>query len=109
MAGDTLATPLDNNFSIGKQVFRTPTDSLATPTDNSITFAATWARTLTPETLATPTDNNITLKLLNRILNEQLGTPTTLGYVQLNSYYGEDYIEFGDTYSVGSRETTFNT
>jgi hypothetical protein len=29
--------------------------------------------------------------------------------VQLNSYYGEDYIEFGDTYSVGSRETTFNT
>jgi len=109
LAGDTLATPLDNNFSIGKQVFRTPTDSLATPTDNSITFAATWARTLTPETLATPTDNNITLKLLNRILNEQLGTPTTLGYVQLNSYYGEDYIEFGDTYSVGSRETTFNT
>ena len=31
------------------------------------------------------------------------------GYVQLNSYYGQDYIIFADEYSVGSRESTFNT
>lgn len=31
------------------------------------------------------------------------------GYVQVNSYYGENYIVFEDEYSVGSRESTFNT
>jgi hypothetical protein len=31
------------------------------------------------------------------------------GYVQLNSYYGQDYIIFDDEYSVGSRESTFTT
>lgn len=31
------------------------------------------------------------------------------GYVQLNSYYGQDYITFDDEYSVGSRESTFTT
>ena len=31
------------------------------------------------------------------------------GYVQLNSYYGQDYIVFDDEYSVGSRESTFST
>ena len=109
--GDALTTPTDNNISIGKIVVRTLTpDTLTTPTDNNITVLAQFARTLTPDTLTTPTDNNITLKLLNRILNDQLSpAPTTLGYVQLNSYYGEDYIIFDDTYSVGSRETTFNT
>ena len=107
---ETLTTPTDNNFTIGKLVVRTLTpETLTTPTDNNITFAVTRVRTLTPETLTTPTDNNITLKLLNRILEDQLGTPTTLGYVILNSYYGEDYIQFADEYSVGSRETTFNT
>jgi hypothetical protein len=31
------------------------------------------------------------------------------GYVQLNSYYGQDYVRFEDEYSVGSRQSTFNT
>jgi hypothetical protein len=31
------------------------------------------------------------------------------GYVQLNSYYGQDYIIFDEEYSVGSRESTFST
>jgi len=31
------------------------------------------------------------------------------GYVQVNSYYGQDYVTFDDEYSVGSRESTFNT
>jgi hypothetical protein len=31
------------------------------------------------------------------------------GYVQLNSYYGQDYIRFEDTYSVDSRKSTFTT
>jgi hypothetical protein len=31
------------------------------------------------------------------------------GYVQLNSYYGQDYIVFADEYSVDSRKSTFST
>ena len=31
------------------------------------------------------------------------------GYVQLNSYYGQDYVRFQDEYSVDSRYSTFNT
>ena len=31
------------------------------------------------------------------------------GYVQLNSYYGQDYIRFADEYSVDSRVSTFTT
>ena len=31
------------------------------------------------------------------------------GYVQVNSYYGQDYVTFDDEYSVGSRESTYNT
>jgi hypothetical protein len=31
------------------------------------------------------------------------------GYLQLNSYFGQDYVVFADEYSVGSRQSTFNT
>jgi hypothetical protein len=31
------------------------------------------------------------------------------GYIQVNSYYGQDYIIFDDEYSEGSRESTFTT
>jgi len=31
------------------------------------------------------------------------------GYLQLNSYFGQDYVVFADVYSVGSRQSTFNT
>jgi hypothetical protein len=40
---------------------------------------------------------------------DELDPQDHTGYVQLNSYYGQDYIIFADEYSVGSRESTFNT
>jgi hypothetical protein len=40
---------------------------------------------------------------------DELDPQDHTGYVQLNSYYGQDYIIFEDEYSVGSRESTFNT
>jgi hypothetical protein len=40
---------------------------------------------------------------------DELDPQDHTGYLQLNSYYGQDYIIFEDEYSVGSRESTFNT
>jgi hypothetical protein len=40
---------------------------------------------------------------------DELSDQDHTGYVQVNSYYGQDYIIFEDEYSVGSRESTFNT
>ena len=49
-------------------------------------------------------------KTLNRYADTSTLDPQNhTGYVQKNSYYEEDYIVFADTYSVGSRESTFNT
>jgi hypothetical protein len=59
-------------------------------------------------------DSSTISESLTQTINK-IVTPDTLpaqdhtGYVQLNSYYGQDYIIFADEYSVGSRESTFNT
>jgi hypothetical protein len=57
-------------------------------------------------------DNESFAKTLNKHIpagTSTLAPQNHTGYVQKNSYYGEDYIVFADTYSVGSRESTFNT
>ena len=57
-------------------------------------------------------DNESFAKSLNKDIpagTSILAPQNHTGYVQKNSYYGEDYIVFADTYSVGSRESTFNT
>jgi len=60
------------------------------------------------------TDTSTISESFIQSLNKQADTDTLApqnhtGYVQLNSYYGQDYVVFAETYSVGSRESTFNT
>jgi hypothetical protein len=46
-----------------------------------------------------------TAKYVDSVLNDQ----SNEGYLQFNSYYDQDYIILEDDYSVGSRQSTFNT
>jgi len=58
-------------------------------------------------------DTSLVSESLTQSLNKQIDTVLDpqqhQGYVQLNSYYGQDYITFADEYSVGSRQSTFTT
>jgi len=77
-------------------------------TDTTITFETEKALSDTPvvsEVLSLTTDKYVFTESSPDALDPQDHT----GYVQLNSYYGQDYIIFADEYSVGSRESTFNT
>jgi hypothetical protein len=77
-------------------------------TDTTITFETEKALSDTPvvsEVLSLTTDKYVFTESSPDTLDPQDHT----GYVQLNSYYGQDYIIFADEYSVGSRESTFNT
>ena len=77
-------------------------------TDTTITFETEKALSDTPvvsEVLSLTTDKYVFTEASPDALDPQDHT----GYVQLNSYYGQDYIIFADEYSVGSRESTFNT
>lgn len=69
-----------NNFSIGKRL-----DDAPLPTD-----LATLSVSIIADPDTVPPQNH-------------------QGYLQLNSYFGQDYVAFADVYSVGSRESTFNT
>jgi hypothetical protein len=73
-----------NNFSIGKSLTDSPiaTDLIRFTMDKYLFTEAT------PDILP-PQDHQ--------------------GYLQLNSYFGQDYVVFADEYSVGSRQSTFNT
>jgi hypothetical protein len=73
-----------NNFSIGKSLTDTPivTDLIRFTMDKYL-FTQAAPDILPPQ-------------------NHQ-------GYLQLNSYFGQDYVVFADEYSVGSRQSTFNT
>jgi hypothetical protein len=64
------------------------------------------------------TDQPIVTDLIRFTMDKYLFTQATpdilppqghQGYLQLNSYFGQDYIVFADVYSVGSRQSTFNT
>jgi len=64
------------------------------------------------------TDNPIVTEVFRFTMDKYLFTqaaPDILppqdhqGYLQLNSYFGQDYVVFADEYSVGSRQSTFNT
>ena len=112
----------------------TPADSLVqtfgkSVTGDSVTMASTSTTLNTGKTLSTPytgmvdalsfftvgkllSDTPIITESLSQTINKPV-TPDILpeqnheGYVQLNSYYGQDYIRFADEYSVGSRQSTF--
>jgi hypothetical protein len=80
----------------------------------STSYSGMLDTTRTFETEKPLSDSSTISESLVQTINKTV-TPDTLpeqdhtGYVQLNSYYGQDYIIFADEYSVGSRESTFNT
>jgi hypothetical protein len=92
-------------FNIGKAL---ATTSVGTLTDSISTIGTTKVLADTQnvsETLRLSTDKYVYTEADPDLLPPQ----DHEGYVQLNSYYGQDYIIFDDEYSVGSRESTFST
>ena len=103
-----LSSTLDPQTFIVNKEF---TKSLNTPypgmVDNGVIARTFGKGIITPVNII---DNESFAKSLNRYADTSTLDPQNhTGYVQKNSYYEEDYIVFADTYSVGSRESTFNT
>lgn len=133
---DTVNTPIDALIQFLSKVLsdtlNTPTDALVSfftkASTDSVTMDSTSTILDTGKSLSTVYSgiSDAEIKLITKPLTDQpvisesliqtinkIVTPDTLaaqneqGYVQLNSYYGQDYIGFADEYSVGSRESTF--
>ena len=130
---DTLTTPDDSSFvqTFGKLLNQTTLNNDGDAEGHSVTMQSTSTVFNTGKALSTSysgmsdaisvfdidkalSDAPVISESLTQTINK-IVTPDTLpaqdhtGYVQLNSYYGQDYIIFADEYSVGSRESTFNT
>jgi hypothetical protein len=124
---DTLTTPDDSSFvqSFGKSI--TGEDSVTMQSTSTVFNTGKALSTSYSGMLDTTINFDVDMVLSeNPVITESIGiasdkylftvsSPDILdpqdhtGYVQLNSYYGQDYIIFADEYSVGSRESTFNT
>ena len=134
---DTLTTPDDSSFvqTFGKLLNQTTLNNDGDAEGHSVTMQSTSTVFNTGKSLSTSYSGMLdttrtfeTGKALSdtSTITESIGITTDkyvftvsspdildpqdhTGYVQLNSYYGQDYIIFADEYSVGSRESTFNT
>jgi len=123
---DSIDTPEDSFVQLFGKALSTAysgmTDSTATFTIGkalATTSAGTWSDSISAiETTKVLADTPVISETLRLSTDKYLYTeadPDLLppqdheGYVQLNSYYGQDYIIFDDEYSVGSRESTFST
>jgi len=94
LADTSVGTLLDSTFYFG----------LASDADAGFSKALATTQTIS-ETIRLSTDKY----LYTEADPDTLPPQDHEGYVQLNSYYGQDYIVFDDEYSVGSRESTFST
>jgi hypothetical protein len=134
---DTLNTPDDSSYaqSFGKLLNQTTLNNNGDAEGHSVTMQSTSTVFNTGKSLSTSYSgmlDSISSFEVDKVLSdtpvitESIGITTDkyvftvsspdeldpqdhTGYVQLNSYYGQDYIIFADEYSVGSRESTFNT
>jgi len=134
---DTLDTPDDSSYvqSFGKLLNQTTLNNDGNIEANSVTMNSTSTALNTGKSLSTSysgMSDAISVFDIDKtlsdapVITESIGITTDkyvftvsspdildpqdhTGYVQLNSYYGQDYIIFADEYSVGSRESTFNT
>jgi hypothetical protein len=134
---DTLDTPDDSSYaqSFGKLLNQTTLNNDGDAEGHSVTMQSTSTVLETGKSLSTSysgMSDSISSFEVDKVLSdtpvitESIGITTDkyvfteaspdeldpqdhTGYVQLNSYYGQDYIIFADEYSVGSRESTFNT
>lgn len=97
----SIDTPQDSD------IVRSFTKSLTTSYSGSIDAISfiEISKAVTDISVISESLSNETAKYLDTELDPQEHE----GYVQLNSYYGQDYIIFVDEYSVGSRESTFTT
>lgn len=115
-----LTTPTDAAaLSFGKAL----SSSLTTPDDSSLdksfgkalstSYSGSIDAISTKDVGKSLQDTSLVSESLTQSLNKQIDTVLDpqqhQGYVQLNSYYGQDYITFADEYSVGSRQSTFTT
>lgn len=92
-------------FSIGKALADTSVGTL-TDSISAIEFTKSLADSSTPSEII----RLETTKYVYTVADpDYLPVQNHQGYVQLNSYYGQDYIRFEDEYSVGSRASTFTT
>jgi len=134
---DTLTTPDDSSYaqSFGKLLNQTTLNNDGDAEGHSVTMQSTSTVFNTGKSLSTSysgMSDSISSFEVDKalsdapVITESIGITTDkyvftvsspdildpqdhTGYVQLNSYYGQDYIIFADEYSVGSRESTFNT
>jgi hypothetical protein len=134
---DTLDTPDDSSYaqSFGKLLNQTTLNNDGDAEGHSVTMQSTSTVLETGKSLSTSysgMSDSISSFEVDKalsdepVITESIGITTDkyvfteaspdeldpqdhTGYVQLNSYYGQDYIIFADEYSVGSRESTFNT
>ena len=134
---DTLDTPDDSSYaqSFGKLLNQTTLNNDGDAEGHSVTMQSTSTVFNTGKALSTSysgMSDAISVFDIDKalsdapVITESIGITTDkyvftvsspdildpqdhTGYVQLNSYYGQDYIIFADEYSVGSRESTFNT
>ena len=134
---DTLDTPDDSSYaqSFGKLLNQTTLNNDGDAEGHSVTMQSTSTVFNTGKSLSTSysgMSDSISSFEVDKalsdapVITESIGITTDkyvftvsspdildpqdhTGYVQLNSYYGQDYIIFEDEYSVGSRESTFNT
>jgi hypothetical protein len=134
---DTLTSPDDSSFtrSFSKLLNQTTLNNDGDAEGHSVTMQSTSTVLNTGKSLSTSysgmLDTTITFETGKEVsdtstISESISVTTDkyvftvsspdaldpqdhTGYVQLNSYYGQDYIIFADEYSVGSRESTFNT
>ena len=134
---DTLTTPDDSSFvqTFGKLLNQTTLNNDGDAEGHSVTMQSTSTVFNTGKALSTSysgMSDAISVFDIDKalsdapVITESIGITTDkyvftvsspdildpqdhTGYVQLNSYYGQDYIIFADEYSVGSRESTFNT
>lgn len=83
------------------------TKSLTTPYSGSVDSINNIDVSKALQDATTATENMI--RATTKYVEDVLDSQEHEGYVQLNSYYGQDYIIFEDEYSVGSRESTFTT
>jgi hypothetical protein len=96
---------VSSDVTLISEILISPVFSLNSP-ETTLSDIVTLEPAKLLEHSTTVTDNsviNINVSTLNSIVENG-----NIGYVQLNPYYGQDYVTYDDNYSVGSRESTFN-
>jgi hypothetical protein len=101
-----LSKQVSSNISLETTILVEPSTGLFSNIENIIDEIQTKELGKTIENEQTIVDTTV----ININVSKESSTEefSELGYVQLNPYYGQDYVSADENYSVGSRESTFN-